>query len=83
MAKLSVVVLILLLPQGILFGQSREILFKSKERHYCPYQEGKIVIHNGFNLHQIAILDDYQKDDVRITLQGHAIRFDKVWKVYW
>jgi len=63
--------------------EEQEILFQSKERHYCPYQEGKIVIHNGFNLHQIAVPDTYQKDDLRITLQGHAIRFDNIWKIYW
>ncbi|MEI8125330.1 MAG: hypothetical protein WCG42_06210 [Parachlamydiaceae bacterium] len=61
----------------------RDKLFNFKERHYCPYQEGKIVIHDGFTLHQIAVLDEYKTDDVRITLQGHAIRCDQTWKIYW
>ncbi|MEI8365334.1 MAG: hypothetical protein WCF65_02855 [Parachlamydiaceae bacterium] len=61
----------------------KEVLLHSKERHYCPYEEGKIVIHDGFTLHQIAVQDKYETGDVRITLQGHAIRCDGTWRVYW
>jgi len=61
----------------------KDALFLSKKCHYCPYQEGKIAIHHGLTLHQIAIPTKYTKDDVRITLQGHLIRCDKAWRVYW
>ena len=61
----------------------QEKLFLSKEKHYCPYQEGKIVIHNGFTLHQISISETYDLDDMRITLQGHAVLENEVWTVYW
>jgi len=60
-----------------------EKLLQSKETHYCPYQEGKIVIHDGFTMHQIAVPKEFKADDLRITLQGHLVRCDQVWRVYW
>lgn len=66
-----------------LSDDDQQALFQSKERLYCPYQEGKIVIHDGFTLHQIAVPDEVKRDDQRITLQGHAVRCDQVWRVYW
>ena len=60
-----------------------ETAFPEEKRHYLPYEEGKIVIHNGLMLHQIAIPKDLKKDDVRITMQGHAIRCDGVWRIHW
>lgn len=67
-------------------GISNNILTEvsqSKERHYCAYKEDKIVIHTGLTLHQLDMPKELKKDDSRITMQGHAIRCDGVWRIYW
>jgi hypothetical protein len=51
--------------------------------HYIEYKVGKMVLHSGLLIHQIAPAKEYHEEDSRITLQGHAIRADGVWRVYW
>ncbi|MCP5507982.1 MAG: hypothetical protein H7A37_06755 [Chlamydiales bacterium] len=51
--------------------------------HYLPYEEGKILIHDGLTLHQIAPAEKMQPDDERITLQGHALFCDGAWRLHW
>jgi hypothetical protein len=50
---------------------------------YQPYTVGRLVIHSGHHLHQIAPATDIQEDDERITLQGHALYTEKGWVAYW
>ena len=55
----------------------------SKEKHYFPYSLGKIVVHKGLMLHQIAPAKDMTIDDERITLQGHGVIADDELRLYW
>lgn len=50
---------------------------------YHAYQRGHLALHSGHLMHQIAPAIDMQPDDERITLQGHGIRVDGVWRLYW
>jgi hypothetical protein len=56
---------------------------KQLPRHYIPYETGKMVLHEGLMLHQIAPAKEYFEEDKRITLQGHALFCDGCWRVYW
>lgn len=56
---------------------------KKLPKHYVPYETGKIVLHEGLLLHQIAPAKEYFEEDKRITLQGHALFCDGCWRVYW
>ncbi len=47
------------------------------------YSLGKLVMHSGHFLHQIAPVPGVQPGDERITLQGHALRCGGHWQVYW
>lgn len=52
-------------------------------RRYAP---GSIVLHSGHTLHQIAPLPAIEPGDprdARITLQGHAMRSEGTWWLYW
>ncbi|CAF24550.1 hypothetical protein [Candidatus Protochlamydia amoebophila] len=51
--------------------------------HYIEYEVGKMVLHNGLLIHQIAPAKGFNESDCRITLQGHAIRADGTWRIYW
>ncbi len=65
---------------------SNEELLRLKEeteQHFLKYQIGKIVIHEGLMLHQIAPAKDIQPEDARITLQGHGLVCDNILRVYW
>jgi hypothetical protein len=50
---------------------------------YHPYQIGELVIHDGHYLHQIARIRQMCRGDQRITLQGHSLRTEKGWVLYW
>ena len=58
--------------------------FDGFTRTLHPYEPGKLVLHSGHSIHQIAPSHYAERSDARITLQCHAIRAaDGVWKVYW
>ncbi|MBA2367663.1 MAG: hypothetical protein H0V82_01395 [Candidatus Protochlamydia sp.] len=52
-------------------------------KYYVPYETGKIVLHEGMLMHQIAPAKEFFEEDKRITLQGHALFCDGCWRVYW
>lgn len=61
-------------------------LAAEKTPSYHPYQIGQMNIHGGHMVHQIAPMKDIVPGDpldTRITLQGHGIRCNGVWKLYW
>lgn len=60
-----------------------EKLKKNTKMQYLPYQVGKILVHEGFLLHQIAPTKEMQPNDERITLQGHGLICDDILRVYW
>ena len=53
----------------------------SMKPHYLEYSVGHMIVHDGFNVHQIAYLDA-EPGSARITLQGHAVKYDGVWQLY-
>jgi hypothetical protein len=50
---------------------------------YHPYQLGHLAVHSGHKVHQIARTKKELEGDERVTLQGHGIRCDGVWQLYW
>ncbi len=48
-----------------------------------PYATGRIVLHDGFLLHAIGASSDSAPDGQRITLQGHGVRRQGRWTIYW
>ena len=61
----------------------RARLRASQIKEYHPYKLGQAVLHSGLQLHQIAPSQEFEPGDERITLQGHGIRRDGVWQLYW
>jgi len=56
-------------------------LLKPEDAVYLPYTVGTILLHDGFTPHQIAYRDA-EPGSLRITLQGHAVRYDGVWQIF-
>lgn len=48
-----------------------------------PYTVGHLAMHSGNLLHQAAPGRNLGPDDMRITLQGHGIRVNGTWQLYW
>jgi hypothetical protein len=47
------------------------------------YREGCLVVHSGYQLHQIAPAPGMRPGDERITLQAHALSVDGGYLLYW
>jgi predicted O-methyltransferase YrrM len=47
------------------------------------YSVGRMVLHGGHLLHQIAGVPRVSVTDERITLQGHGVFADGSWRLYW
>jgi hypothetical protein len=47
------------------------------------YREGRLVVHSGYQLHQIAPAVGMREDDERITLQAHAVPAGGQFVLYW
>jgi|TARA_S200000501_G_C20697062_1_gene687828 hypothetical protein len=47
-----------------------------------PYEVGKLFYHTGHILHQIIPGYNLDGSDRRITLQGHGVKCDGIWKIY-
>jgi hypothetical protein len=58
-------------------------LKKTREEIFYRYQPGRLVLHSGHYLHQIAASARVATDDERITLQGHGILSSGTWLLYW
>jgi hypothetical protein len=50
---------------------------------YFPYTVGSLVLQRGRQLHQIAPVERVEPTDQRITLQGHGVRCNDRWLLYW
>jgi hypothetical protein len=55
------------------------LLVERREAYAC----GELVVHSGHLLHRIAPVAEVHSDDVRMTLQGHALFVDGAWQLYW
>jgi hypothetical protein len=58
-------------------------LVEAHARQFWSYTVGHMAIHHGHQVHMIAPCPNMQGDDERITLQGHAVRCDGTWVLYW
>lgn len=58
-------------------------LREDRAREQYAYGLGRLVIHSGHFLHQIAPVEEVESGDERITLQGHALRHEGCWRLYW
>lgn len=50
---------------------------------YLPYKTGRLVLHSGHVLHQIAPGREFDPRDERITLQGHGLQVGGRFLCYW
>ena len=61
----------------------RQFLAETSEKHFLSYQTGRLVVHSGLLLHQIAPARVILPEDRRITLQGHAAKAGERYYWYW
>jgi len=54
----------------------KALLEGNRKAAYVPYAEGNLVIHSGHQLHQIAPMKEPREQDLRLTLQAHAMPID-------
>jgi hypothetical protein len=47
------------------------------------YEAGRMVLHDGFQLHAIGTSSVSAPNGQRITLQGHGVRRQGWWTIYW
>jgi hypothetical protein len=59
--------------------------FVAANRTGCfhPYSIGRLAVHSGHQLHQIAATKGAHPADERITMQAHALPVDGRWLIYW
>jgi hypothetical protein len=53
------------------------------EPAFHRYREGGLVVHSGYQLHQIAPAADMQPGYERMTLQAHALSVGGGYLLYW
>jgi hypothetical protein len=58
-------------------------LIESRTKSFHPYKLGRMVLHSGNIVHQIAPGKNLQAKDERITLQGHSLYCQGSWQLYW
>lgn len=51
--------------------------------HIIPHLEGHSFWYYGMLLHQMILGDSFINGDYRITFQGHALKCDGVWRLFW
>jgi hypothetical protein len=56
---------------------------ENKVGRYHRYEPGAVVVHSGYQLHQIAPAKEMVEDDERLTLQAHAVPTEREWILYW
>lgn len=56
---------------------------KTRPRRDVAYALGELVLHSGRLVHRIQASQALAPDDARITLQGHGVRREGVWHLYW
>jgi len=67
------------LPTG---GGGMDMKINGKEE-YVPYEEGKMYLHDGTDVHRISCYKEYHPDEYRITLQGHLVRHNGELIMFW
>ena len=67
------------LPTG---GGGMDMKINGKEE-YVSYEEGKMYLHDGTDVHRISCYKEYRPDEYRITLQGHLVRNNGELITFW
>ena len=62
--------------------EAARALARSAPSRVHAYRPGELVCHHGHLLHQVAPWVSGPGDE-RITLQGHGLRYDGAWHLYW
>jgi hypothetical protein len=68
---------------GPLSTTERTARLERRDRVHHAYEPGRIVIHSGHLVHQIAPFRTQDPSEIRLTLQGHAVRGQNGWQVFW
>lgn len=64
--------------------EDRERIPQDRAPAYVAYREGEMVCHSGMLLHRIAPAQgQIHADDMRLTLQGHALPGRDGYRLYW
>jgi len=58
-------------------------LVRRKTSAYYPYHIGELILHRGLVVHCITSPGPILPSDERITIQGHGIRCNGTWILYW
>ena len=53
-----------------------------RDKEYIEYKLGYLNIHDGLNWHMISH-KNIREGEYRITLQGHLLKYDNKWLIYW
>jgi len=53
------------------------------EEFYLAYKVGEIVVHDGSIMHKIAPFKAFHEDDQRVTMQGHGVKIDDQYVLFW
>lgn len=62
---------------------SKEFFEKETNPTFVNYEEGYMTLFDNLLLHQVAPFNlPYQIDEERITLQGHGIKCDNIWRLF-
>ena len=48
-----------------------------------PHLEGHSFYYYGMIMHQMILGDNFKKGDYRITFQGHGLKCDGIWRLWW
>lgn len=72
-----------LMKSGLDHVKAGKFLSCLREGHLEPYTLGTLYLHSGQLIHCAAGVENPEPDDERITLQGHALWRDGVWRVFW
>jgi hypothetical protein len=62
---------------------SLDELVARKSHSYWQYQDGELVLHHGLVVHCLSTPGTPSATDERITLQGHGVRCQGRWILYW
>lgn len=75
-------VLTFTLPISMPTGAALRIWHSEQQPSLYPYHLGTMMIHSGLSLHQ-AVINPHGEPVPRIMLQGHGLRREEQWNLYW
>ena len=64
-------------------GRDVSEIADSRGKRAIPYGEGVLITHGGLYLHEIMPVDVIRDGDIRITMQGHGVLINDVYRLFW